>query len=234
VALPPGAPEVEAATMLHDHHVKYCCEEEIARIASEWRRAGDIYNHGYFDIVAFVEKVLSKRLRKPKQDLIVAQFDCSLGDRRAYVSFNPITLHVDSEVWELAKLGGPDARFIIAHEIGHIILHDDRAKAFSIDPSLNIRFAGQEHSAEWQANTFAGYFLLPDHLVRSFGDFNDLSASCSVLKTLAQDRMESVQKVNRKAKNSTGDVCPKCGNFTLVGDGTCSTCDTSGGTTGCS
>jgi hypothetical protein len=39
------------------------------------------------------------------------------------------------------------------------------AKAFTTDPSLNIRFVEQEHSAEWQANTFAGYFLLPDHLV---------------------------------------------------------------------
>jgi len=220
--------------MLHDHHVKYCCEEEIARIASEWRRAGDIYNLGYFDIIVFVEKILSKQLRKPKRDLIITRFDCAPKDNPTFVSFNPITLHVDSEVWELAKLGGPDARFILAHEIGHIILHDDRAKAFSTDPSLNIRFAGKEHSAEWQANTFAGYFLLPDHLVQSFSNVGELSASCGVPKNLAQDRILTVKKANRNFKNFNGDVCSECGNFTLVRNGTCLKCDTCGATTGCS
>ncbi|MBK1669097.1 ribonucleoside-diphosphate reductase, adenosylcobalamin-dependent [Rhodovibrio sodomensis] len=37
-----------------------------------------------------------------------------------------------------------------------------------------------------------------------------------------------------RAKGYTGEACNDCGNFTLVRNGTCSKCDTCGGTSGCS
>jgi IrrE N-terminal-like domain len=150
--------------MRRDHYVGYRSEEEIASIALTWGKAGDISNHGYFDIIDFVQNVLSKQFTK-KGALTIRLFDGAPQDDLAYVTFNPLTLHVDSEVWHFAKLGDPTSRHMIAHEIGHALLHDHYARPFSNDPSQNIRFAQQEHSAEWQANTFAGHFLLPDHIM---------------------------------------------------------------------
>jgi hypothetical protein len=213
--------------MRRDHHVRFRCEEEIARFATEWRRAGNVANLANFDIVTFVEKILSRKYTR-KGQLQIVFFDIIQDQDPAFVTFRPLTLHIDAEIWKLARWGDPEARFIIAHEIGHIILHDHEAKPFSNDPSLNIAFDRSEHSAEWQANTFAGYFLLPDQIVRAFGDVDQLIASCGVPRKLAEDRLSSVAITARKSKNFDGDVCSKCGNFTLVRNGTCLKCDTCG------
>jgi Zn-dependent peptidase ImmA (M78 family) len=150
------------------------------------------------------------------------------------VTFNPCTLHVDREIWELAELGEPEARFIIAHEVGHLVLHDHNAKAFSNDPNYQIKFAENEHSAEWQANIFAYYFLLPTHIVIAFGNIQELTASCGVNKRLAEERYEAVMWANLRhakyvpATGYQGDACGNCGNFTLICNGTDLKCDTCG------
>jgi hypothetical protein len=231
--LPPGALEIKVGSMRRDHYVKFCPEEEIARLALCWRNAGDIKNLGYFNIIDFVENVLSKQFTR-KGILKIILFEGSPTEESAYVTYKPVTLHVDSEMWNLAKLGEPASRHIIAHEIGHIILHDHYARPFSSDPSENIRFAQKEHSAEWQANIFAGYFLLPDHIVQSFGDPHGMAANCAVPEKLAQERTATFIRANRKAKNFEGDVCTECGNFTLIRKRTSLKCDTCGATTGCS
>jgi len=220
--------------MLHDYYVPFMREEEIARIAMKWRHAGNISNVAYFNIVEFIENVLADRLSQRKGSLIFNISTLPSNRYPAYVTFNPTTLHVDSEVWDLAKIGEPERRFYLAHEVGHIVLHDHYAVGFSNDVSHNIRFALQEHSAEWQANTFAKYFLLPDHIVRSIGDVQRITQSCMVLRQLAQDRMLETEKANRRNKTFTGDACSRCGNFTLVRNGINSKCDTCGTTTGCS
>jgi IrrE N-terminal-like domain len=213
--------------MFSDHYVKFCSEETIAEIALAWRNAANILNDGNFDIIDFVENVLSKQYAT-KGALNIRLFDASSGSDFASVTYNPLTLHVDSEVWELAKRGDPDSRYMIAHEIGHILLHDHYARPFSNDPSQQRNFAQNEHSAEWQANTFAGFFLLPDHLVRSFGDAKEMSTSCGVPKNLARDRVATVEKAARKSRNFEGDLCSECRNFTLIRNGLSLRCETCG------
>src|SRR6202011_6058679 len=96
-------------------------------------------------------------------------FDRASGDGDpAYVTYSPLILHVDRKVWQRAKERDGYARFIIAHEVGHILLHNDYEHKFSHDPSVQINFAQDEYSSEWQANKFAAYFLLPDRIVRQF------------------------------------------------------------------
>ncbi|WP_438277664.1 adenosylcobalamin-dependent ribonucleoside-diphosphate reductase [Nitrobacter sp.] len=54
------------------------------------------------------------------------------------------------------------------------------------------------------------------------------AAAHSTAPTKAERRAEA------KARGYEGEMCPECGNFTLVRNGTCMKCDTCGGTTGCS
>lgn len=229
VGLPPGALETKGMSMRRDHYVKFCSEEEIARVALCWRQAGNVSNDANFNIVDFVQNVLSKLFTK-KGTLKTRIFDAGPRDYPASVTYNPLTLHVDAEVWEFAKQGDPTSRHMIAHEIGHILLHDHYARLFSNDPSQNIRFARDEHSAEWQANTFAGHFLLPEHIVRSFGDAHQLAVSCAVPAKLAEERTAAVINAACKSKIFEGDACPECGNFSLIRSRTSLKCDTCGAT----
>ena len=129
-------------------------------------------------------------------------FDASEGQKPAYVTFEPLKLYVDREVWKFAGLGDPESRFIVAHELGHLFLHDHHAKAFSDDPTERIRFKEKEHSAEWQANTFAAHFLLPDHIVEAHYEVKALVGSCSVGEALAQERLETIIDRDRRRRGS--------------------------------
>ncbi|SRR6266567_1279550 len=207
-----------------DHHVRFLSEESIAHAALNCRRLGGYYNDGYFNITDLVENVLRTKARNGP--LRIVFFDAADDDEPAYVTFDPLTLRVDHEIWELARSGEPDARFIIAHEIGHLVLHDHDAKAFSTSPEDQIKFAPKGNSAEWQANAFAAHLLLPSHIVAIIDDLQGLVA-CGVNKNLAQERLSA----ERRAKCATtynGDACPRCGNFTVVRIGNWIKCDTCG------
>src|SRR5205085_224266 len=79
------------------------------------------------------ETVGTSALVAKKGALSVIFFDSAVGEVPAYVDFRPgaMDLHVDREIWQLAKDGQPEARTILAHEIGHLVLHDHGAKEYS-------------------------------------------------------------------------------------------------------
>jgi hypothetical protein len=47
-----------------------------------------------------------------------------------------------------AGLGIPYARYVLAHEIGHIVLHDEFAVAFSDDKAAQLKYVQDEESGE--------------------------------------------------------------------------------------
>jgi IrrE N-terminal-like domain len=220
--------------MLKDYYVEFRREEDIAEIALAWRKAAQNENSAYFNVVEFVETVLRRTLSRGP--INIEFFDAPEDQPPAYVTFAPsLTLRVDRELWDLAKLGDPEARFIIAHEIGHLILHNHNAKGFSDDPTARIKFGEKEHSAEWQADTLAAYFLLPTHIVAAFGTIRELAIASGVEEWLACTRFQAVMwscirrsAYIRNIARYEGECCENCGNFTLVAVGTALKCETCG------
>jgi IrrE N-terminal-like domain len=208
-----------ANTMLPDYKVDYRREETIKHLAAACLAAGGIVPGNNFDITKFVETSLTDYCkRKGKGELRVLPFDrVHKYDEVANVTFSPhVVLHIDKAIWADAKAGGERSRLIVAHEIGHIVLHDHTAKAFSDDPSLRIKFAEREYSAEWQADTFAEYFLVPDEAVRRFPDESLLGAICNVSLSLARKRLVSYFGSRGLLVDAP---CDGCGNFALFREG---------------
>ncbi len=217
--------------MATDHYVGYRSEETIAQLAVNLRDARGSRSDPTFDIVDFVETTLPRYLKSRKKGPLKIEFyDRDFPqDDPAYVTFNPPTLHVDRTIWADAKAGVEYARFIIAHEIGHIVLHDNLAKAFSSDRSAQIRFADDGQSAEWQANTFAGHFLAPDIVVERLREVGVIVAYCQAPDKLARERVLTLKrKERRKTEIPLGEYCSKCGNLSLVACGTLLKCTTFG------
>jgi Zn-dependent peptidase ImmA (M78 family) len=198
---------------LNDHKVTYRREETIADIADACLRAHNKNPPYNFDITEFVETTL-KLLCKKKGSLRIHVFDLPNNyDEPAHVTYRPHpTLHADRQVWMAAKAGDDYSRYILGHEIGHLILHDHTAQLFSSDPSLRLRFAEKEHSAEWQANTFADHFLVPAEAIEKFRDELLLSMMCNVSVAVARRRLV------RHFGDGYGALCDNCGNFALVND----------------
>ncbi len=203
--------------MRSDYKVEYRREETIKEIATAFLSAhGVARSGGSFDIAEFVETTLAYYCKKKrKAELRIFLFDrANKYDEPANVIFGPgvITLYIDRRIWADAKMGDEYSRFVIAHEIGHIVLHDHNAKAFSSDLSLRIKFAEREHSAEWQADTFAEQFLVPDEAARRYPNEGVLSTMCGVSLALARKRLNAYFSGHGLLVENP---C-KCGNYSLI------------------
>lgn len=218
-----------------DYKVPFRSEDIIADAAVACRQITPTSLHPYaFDVVGLVEILVTRGVEavfslggKKKGHLRIEFFERdSNWDDPAFVTFNPVTLNVDREIWAKAKAGDSYARSVIAHEIGHIILHDHNAKAFSSDKTARINFTGsQEDSAEWQAHTFMGHLLLPTATVRKFNDRVLLAGLCNAPDSLVDERLLTVRNMKPSLNCcEENDYCRTCGEYAFVENGICKRC----------
>ncbi|SRR6266581_2784095 len=218
--------------MARDHRVRIKSREDIAKIAMSWWNAANKQGRS-FNICEFVVETLTKRFTQ-KGRLQIECYDRGRADEPAFVTFRPLVLHIDRKIWEAAGLGDTYARFVVAHEIGHIVLHDEFAVAFSDDEAAQLAYLDNEESGEWQANVFAGYFLAPDHVVLKLGDADVIAGLCVISDELALKRYTEAKNTKEVLHQKyEGDMCNECSNFTLIRNGCTTTCDTCGRSMSC-
>jgi hypothetical protein len=221
-------------TAFRDHKVKYLTREQVAATALAWWKLAERRGHT-FNICKFVTDVLVKRLggKGPLKIKFYEYNERHELPERACVTFNPtLTLHIWRSIWDGANTGVPHDRFIVAHEIGHIVLHDQYAAAFSNDDEAKLNFLQKEESAEEQANAFADLFLAPDHVALSFRDVDTIALLCVVSDEMATRRLrDALIERNPIIRIYDGEICCKCYNSTLISNGRQITCDTCGNVT---
>lgn len=98
--------------------------------------------------------------------VLIDNLDESIRGYFHYFKRNKI-IHINS------KLSDKDKRIVLAHELGHAVLH----------PKLNIIF--MEHNTyfvkskyEYEANKFAAEILVPDDLLSTYPDYTLQQISC--------------------------------------------------------
>jgi hypothetical protein len=214
-------------TTFRDHKVKYLTRRQIATTALAWWKIAERHGHS-FNICSFVLNVLAKKIRG-KGALEIKLYEDNDLPEQACVTFSPLVLHIRTSIWKDADKGHPYARHIIAHEVGHIVLHDQYAAAFSNDASAKLNFVQKEESAEEQANAFADLFLVPDHIALRFHDHDTIAGLCVISDDMAKRRLRDAQDEKHPITQIYEcDVCEACSNFTLFRFGTETVCDTCG------
>jgi hypothetical protein len=202
-----------------DHSSRFSLSEPtIKEIADKVRVFLDSGLRPDFDVAAALE-YLANRPCFSWGTLRIAKFHALEGEDLTFVQLTPggKTLHVDEELWEDARIGEPNARFMLAHELGHLVLHDCYVQPYS-DEKRSIY--GEGSSTEWQAHTFARYFLLHDsHLELEVTPLK-IAMTCSVAVSLVRKRL------GRRVSSVDG-LCRSCGseNIFLVDNvKTCADC----------
>lgn len=198
-----------------DHHVQFRRREDLAAEATACRRLLPPTITGWFDVFAFVTQIVPKLI----PEFSIVFYDAGEGDDPAFITFGPKTLHVDREVWEFASRGEPNARFILAHELGHILLHNQYAQAFSGEQQ---KFGPRENSAEWQADTFAEFILIGDDVLDRSANAESVERACGVVSQIALRRIRSRKPADRPVLS--GASCPQCGSLVMVRNGLRETC----------
>jgi len=129
------------------------------------------------------------------------------------VKFNPLRLSVSKGTWTRASLGGRLDNFKLAHELGHILMHQYHVLNFSKGREAQLTFIPKEESAEWQANAFAAQFIAPNELALNCGTTQALIEQFNYPPEFSEERLEQILEYKRKRYAS--GICGKCGSLSL-------------------
>lgn len=111
--------------------------------------------------------------------------DDELKGVEAYTDHNLRLVKVKVSVYERALNGSPKDLFTIAHEIGHLFMHDGETMIFA---RTSERFPAYK-SAEWQANYFAAEMLMASHLIVDMS-INEIMKECNVNERSARIQLD--------------------------------------------
>jgi len=123
--------------------------------------------------------------------MILDDNDPSMIDKWAYTDPDNKCIYISNSVYAKACKNNPQARFTIAHELGHLLLGH----------KLDMVFARQNGTAsipcyrdsEWQADTFAAHLLMPTELAKGM-TANDIEKQFGVSASAAVAREERLRK----------------------------------------
>ena len=207
--------------MSTDYKVRFRPYAKVSELALDARRKLGVAHLFSFNIIRLIDGLVGKTFGR-LGELHLDIFD-DHPEHLAYVSFNPLTLHVDKEIWKLAGLGEPKSRFVLAHELVHLLMHEHHEQAYSEDGSGRLTFIQPEESAETQANWFAACLLAPDHLARECGDETELCLQFDFPEDYASIRLDDM---SRNAPKRSGATCSTCGNLMITRTDSRTTCET--------
>lgn len=161
-----------------DHFIHFLSDESISKVVARIRELTKQTNAKQFDVLIAL-KYLQRTELKGKGRLHISPLPANKIE--PYVTFQPLTLWVDDETIELASLGDPESIYKLAHELGHILLHDHHALHFTQVSQQKINFAQDEESAEKTAHKFARFVQIPEHWVDVFQLRKKLRVSATCL-----------------------------------------------------
>lgn len=100
-------------------------------------------------------------------------------------------MQVRESVYEGARAGNPRDRFTLAHELGHLFLHQG-VTAYA--RSENSPPHKVYEDSEWQADTFAAEFLMPIGEARCLMSHYEIMERFNVSDKAARKRLQAIKK----------------------------------------
>ncbi|MGR9449212.1 ImmA/IrrE family metallo-endopeptidase [Rhizobium leguminosarum] len=140
---------------------------KMMSVAMKYRNEFDMQHVELVDIVSIIEFKLVERF--PDFRLVIARDSEMTEDALAEPVKGRIT--VRKSVYLAACDGDAEARLVLAHELGHFLLHREKDVPMHKDSRgsvQNIRGMAATESVEDQADMFARHFLAPPDLAYRF------------------------------------------------------------------
>lgn len=198
----------EAREMRRDNKVSWRSLESIIDLARNFRTVSHVDDVERINVGSVIQRNWQALTGNEDAKIDRRVLHPSVGP--AWVEFSPTRLVVDDEIWKLSAMNDPDASYILAHELGHLHMHDKYAKGFTSNAQRYIGWVQDEESAEWQAHAFARHFLVPQ-------SFSDLPISDEDLALRLAAPIHAVKAVRNDWKNQSRQavfsrsLCSNCG-----------------------
>lgn len=155
--------------------------EEIA-----WRARGDLGLRPFerVPVLPLIEWVLPKLIDGFDYEVVE---NSKLGKAEATTSADRPLIRLSESTYSALERDNPRARMTAIHEIGHLLLHTNQtAYAFQ-------RKYHKHSDPEWQADVFAGAFLMPECAFREMESINTARKAFGVSKDAAWFRARQLK-----------------------------------------
>jgi IrrE N-terminal-like domain len=157
----------------------------IEGFADAIRKALGLYEIPFFPVVEFLEFGLPRVVPGMYYDV---QSKLLLGGREGAVDPIKRAVYIREDVYDAAVRHERRARFTVAHEIGHALLH-----VGTLNRVLPRQSIPTFRQPEWQANRFAAALLMPRHLVAQYESLPEISVTFGVSEHAASVRARELK-----------------------------------------
>lgn len=161
--------------------------ESIERVATSLRDALRI-RQAMFPLLPVVESILPAVM--PDFSFEVKEHH-EMGDAHGLTFPERQEIWLREDVYEGVRRSKGRDRFTLAHELGHLLLHDQPGLARTPSAPRSLRAF---EDSEWQANNFAGFLLVPREVALKTPNALELSVACGVTLDAARVQLEILKK----------------------------------------
>lgn len=152
------------------------------------RKLGISPDEHFVDVIRILEHILPQLYPDFTLDILPRE-DMGHDHGLTYPNKHHIILRED--VYEGACMGLGRDRFTIAHEIGHLLLHEGVSPRYARKDPTVIR--PKYMDPEWQCNAFAGYLLMSPDAIEGMS-CSDVATSCGVSLSAASTQLNILAK----------------------------------------
>lgn len=136
------------------------------------------------DVLRLLEYVLPARLKNFDYEICDKE---EMGDEHGRTFPDESLIKIREDVYEGAVNGVGRDRMTIMHEIGHLFLHEQSVVSFARNGSLK-----PFEDPEWQADCFAGEFLMPASMIKDMA-IDEIKSKYKVSSTAAETQKKKLK-----------------------------------------
>ncbi|PZT06150.1 hypothetical protein A7X87_08395 [Stenotrophomonas maltophilia] len=129
--------------------------------------------------------------------LLWEAFSLQVREKSVMGSAHGLTFPETAEIWlredvyEGFLADQPRDRFTVAHELGHLLMHNGVSLARNMKKPSELK---PYENSEWQANTFAGALLIPTATAQRLRDEWEVAEACGVSFDAARVRLAALRQ----------------------------------------
>lgn len=162
--------------------------EDIRRFIRQLKRKVGLEYDLYFPILPFVENVLPLIVQDFQFEIVP---ESEMGGMHGETFPSKNLIRIREDVYIRAVRGEGRDRLTIAHEVGHLFMHEDDSIAL-------CRLAPDEHlkcfeDPEWQADAFGGELLASSYLIQGM-TADEIQIKCGVSSAAAHIQLSTLYR----------------------------------------
>jgi Zn-dependent peptidase ImmA (M78 family) len=187
--------------MSDDYPTKSRSDQTVRHIAEQIKASSGLSRDGAWDIVGYLKRSELRTYFGIKTLKIEVLPDAEMREDDGLTTFEPrhVTIQIKRSVYANAIFGDGRSRMVLAHELGHAVMHEGAPKARRTFGNISPKYLKAFASAEHQAKVFAAALLIEESVAANCNTPEELAIECMVSMQAATIEFQRVKEDRNRA-----------------------------------